>query len=114
VWPPADVTFYTLPKCDSGFLGLLEQTYPNIEANKCYQPDKSLIDLLKSAKAELVEGTQIPVPAGYHCRLVLHETDDCREGGMYALPNNRLEAGFCVTPLSTHIYPIKGFVWECM
>jgi hypothetical protein len=113
VWPPADVTFYTLPECDSGFLGLLQQTYSDIEANKCYQPDKSLIDFLKSAKAELVADTQIPIPEGYNCRLVLYETGDCRKGGMYALPNNRGEAGVCLTPLGTRIYPIKGFFWEC-
>jgi hypothetical protein len=112
-WPQADVTIYTSNICGQG-LGLSQHKYPNIEANICTKADVSYLVLgdlrIQSGKAELMADTQIPIPPGTECKLVLFQKADYRPT---SVPSNvRGGSGVGVKPLATLYYPIEAFIWQ--
>lgn len=111
-WPPADVTLYSSQNCGQG---VKQQRYPNIKANICTTGDISVYfpqeTRIRSGVAQLVADTQIPIPPGTGCKLVLFQGTDCRATSVPT--EGRGDPGVCVKPFGTHLFPIKAFMWQC-
>jgi hypothetical protein len=131
-WPPADITIYSSKNCGKGpglrghalelrGLGLAptQHKYPAVEANKCIKADVTLGDAnflgepgrkIQSSDVEVVADSEIPIPPGFKCQLVLFQRADCRTTSVPS--NGRGDPGVCVKPLALRDYPIEAFMWQ--
>jgi hypothetical protein len=133
-WPPADITIYSSDNCgqDPELRGQglelreldrglpTQHKYPAVEANKCIKADVTLGDAnflgepdrkIRSSDAEVVADTEIPIPPGFKCQLVLFQRADCRTTSVPS--NGHGDPGVCVKPLALRDYPIEALMWRC-
>jgi hypothetical protein len=104
--PAADVTVFAGEGCaETGG----KVAYTGVAANTCQQPSEDRPFVLRSARAV----SQLALPPGAVCRLLLFRARDCDPSSNYAGSVGGDGPGVCLSPTGLDVLPVRSFAWKC-